>query len=290
MTGLTDEPRRRLLGTILCTRVSGVRCHGLRSRRWRRLGFALVASVALAVSTAAAGPAAPETARVPGPPVPKAGPAALEAWISARIDLLTGLLKGSGLDVGALIERAERDFSGGQGGPLVPALGTAADGPGEAQSLADVLDRLQRVDRLFEAVPLAEPMETYRLTSRFGYRRDPFTRRAALHEGQDFGGPRNAPVLATAPGKVVAAKRAGAYGIMVEIDHGMGIRTRYAHLKRALVRQGQRVATGQKVGVMGSTGRSTGAHLHYEVRVDGRALDPARFLAAGQRLRKMAGG
>jgi murein DD-endopeptidase MepM/ murein hydrolase activator NlpD len=128
-------------------------------------------------------------------------------------------------------------------------------------------------------------MDRYRLTSGFGVRRDPFTGRGAVHEGLDFGGPDNARALATAPGRVVEAGASGAYGIMVEIDHGMGIRTRYAHLKKTLVRPGDRVTFHEPVGIMGSTGRSTGEHLHYEIRNDGRPLDPAKFLEAGRQLR-----
>lgn len=211
----------------------------------------------------------------------------LREWVTGRVTALEGLLERSGLDVEALIERAGEELSSGQGGPLVPALG----GPPDTvqAGLAEELERLQRVQTLVAAVPFAAPMATFKLTSGFGVRRDPLARRRALHEGQDFGGPRNAPVFATAPGKVVAAKRAGAYGIMVEIDHGMGIRTRYAHLKKATVRVGQRVEVRQRLGIMGSTGRSTGAHLHYEIRVDGKALDPANFLAAGGELQALVG-
>jgi murein DD-endopeptidase MepM/ murein hydrolase activator NlpD len=132
-------------------------------------------------------------------------------------------------------------------------------------------------------------MSEYKLNSGFGYRRDPFRRRGALHTGLDFGGPRNAPVLATAPGTVVESGRQGAYGIMVVIDHGMGIETRYAHLSRALVRVGDRVQTGRKVGIMGRTGRATGHHLHYEIRVDGRPLNPKPFLEAGAKLLPVKG-
>jgi murein DD-endopeptidase MepM/ murein hydrolase activator NlpD len=141
------------------------------------------------------------------------------------------------------------------------------------------------VHAVLQAMPLVPPMRTYRQTSDFGERRDPITGRRALHTGLDFGGPAGARVLATAPGRVVSAGRAGAYGIMVEVDHGMGIRTRYGHLREALVKPGDHLALHDPVGVMGSTGRSTGEHLHYEVRVDGAALDPAQFLEAGRSLK-----
>ena len=124
-------------------------------------------------------------------------------------------------------------------------------------------------------------MTEYKLNSGFGYRRDPLRRRGAVHTGLDFGGPRNAPVQATAPGTVVEAGRSGAYGIMVVIDHGLGIETRYAHLSRALVRVGDKVTAGSRSGPMGRTGRATGPHLHYEIRFDGRALNPRPFLEAG---------
>ena len=120
------------------------------------------------------------------------------------------------------------------------------------------LDRLRRVQLALRSVPLAKPMTEYKLNSGFGYRRDPLNRRSAMHTGQDFGGPANAAVLATAPGEVIEAGRSGAYGIMVVIDHGMGLETRYAHLRKVLVRVGQKVALHDQVGVMGRTGRATG--------------------------------
>lgn len=205
--------------------------------------------------------------------------------VADQVSALEGVLAQSGLDVDALIARIGGGLSDGLGGPLVLSLGI--DSP-EANAGAD-LERLQRVQKLLDMVPLAAPMASYQLTSGFGPRRDPFTREGAVHTGLDFGGPRNAPVLATAPGRVAEAKRAGAYGIMVEIDHGMGIRTRYAHLRMAAVRVGQKVAVRKKIGIMGSTGRSTAAHLHYEMRVDGQPLDPAKFLAAGGQLRQLVG-
>jgi murein DD-endopeptidase MepM/ murein hydrolase activator NlpD len=229
-------------------------------------------------------------ARIPGPPVEKAGASGLRHWLSERVNALEEALADSGLDVAALIERMDQELSSGQGGPLVPAFGAESARSAGDEAVGTELERLERVHRLLEAMPLAAPMETYRPTSGFGYRRDPFTRRGALHEGQDFGGPRNAPVLATAPGTVVEARRSGAYGLLVEIDHGMGIRTRYAHLKKVSVRKGQKVGVRDRVGIMGSTGRSTGAHLHYEIRVDGRALDPKSFLKAGDQLQQLVGG
>jgi murein DD-endopeptidase MepM/ murein hydrolase activator NlpD len=209
----------------------------------------------------------------------------LRAWIVARVNALRGVLAGSGVDVDRLIERADGRLSEGQGGPLLPVPERAAATPAAVGGTLDEdLSRLLALRRVLTAAPLAAPMMQYRLTSPFGVRRDPLTRRAAAHEGLDFGGAADARVLATAPGRVIEAGRAGAYGIMVEIDHGMGMRTRYAHLRRALVRPGDRVARRTPIGIMGNTGRSTGPHLHYEVRLDGRPLDPMGFLEAGRRL------
>lgn len=271
MTGLQNQQRFR-------------RCRSrVVQRRWVLVLTAILSFLPLPLVETA--PRAEPVATTLGPPAPKPGPAGMRRWIADRVNILEGLLTSSGLDVEELIERADGEFSTGQGGPLVLAPGDGTPWAGNQD-----LERLQRVSHLIELVPLASPMETYRLTSGFGLRRDPLNRRRAVHEGQDFGGPRNAPVFATAPGRVVKAGRAGAYGIMVEIDHGMGIRTRYAHLKKALVRVGQEVSLRRRIGIMGNTGRSTGAHLHYEVRLDGRALDPANFLAAGGQLQQLVGG
>jgi murein DD-endopeptidase MepM/ murein hydrolase activator NlpD len=119
-----------------------------------------------------------------------------------------------------------------------------------------------------------------RLSSGFGRRGDPFRRAAAMHYGVDIPGRMGTPVLASAPGVVRFAGAAGGYGEMVEIDHDGALATRYAHLSRILVRPGTRVEQGQLVALMGSTGRSTGSHLHFEVRVGGRAVDPLAYLGA----------
>lgn len=216
----------------------------------------------------------------------------LRQWVVGHVNALEGVLESSGVDVDRLKRRVGKQLSAGQGGPFIPALLKDAKPPAIASQpgLTDDLSRLRAVTRLLASVPLAAPMTSYRLTSGFGTRRDPFSGRAATHEGQDFGGPHGAKVLATAPGRVVGAGRAGDYGLMVEIDHGLGIRTRYAHLSEALVRVGDRVTFRQPVGIMGSTGRSTGRHLHYEIRLDGRPLDPANFLEAGRHLKHVLKG
>ena len=215
-----------------------------------------------------------------------AAPSPRTAQVALRLRTLNRLLARTGLDLNRLVAEADPAqvrLSEGQGGPLVPALGRGAGRAAERASAAE-FDRLRRMESVLLAVPIAAPMDQYKLNSGFGYRSDPFRHRGAMHTGLDFGGERNAPIKATAPGKVIEAGRDGAYGVMVVIDHGLGIETRYAHLSRALVRVGDQVPLGRVVGVMGRTGRATGAHLHYEIRVDGRPVNPRPFLEAGIQL------
>ena len=171
----------------------------------------------------------------------------------------------------------------GIGGPYIPLRIDAKASEFDAQ-LSRTQGAVLSVDALRRAIPsvplrkpLAGPLEQ---TSRFGYRLDPFLGRPALHSGIDFRGEYGAPVKATAGGKVMAAGPVGGYGNMVEIDHGNGVSTRYGHLSAILVSEGQTVPAGAVVGRVGSTGRSTGNHLHYEVRIDDEAVDPSRFIKA----------
>jgi len=141
---------------------------------------------------------------------------------------------------------------------------------------------LENLKKLLTSLPLAAPLEKYRLESPFGMRTDPFNKRRAMHSGLDFAAPYRTPVFSTAPGVVIFAGAKGAYGRTVEIDHGHGIVTRYAHLHRTMVVKGQRVTGRHQIGQLGSTGRSSGPHLHYEILVNGVAQDPARFIEAGR--------
>jgi murein DD-endopeptidase MepM/ murein hydrolase activator NlpD len=134
-------------------------------------------------------------------------------------------------------------------------------------------------------VPLRKPFPgELQLTSTFGYRADPFLGRPALHSGVDLREDYGTVVRATAAGVVSVAGPNGGYGNMIEIDHGGGMATRYAHLSAINVTLGQQISPGAVIGRVGSTGRSTGPHLHYEVRIDGEAVDPARFLRAATAL------
>jgi murein DD-endopeptidase MepM/ murein hydrolase activator NlpD len=145
--------------------------------------------------------------------------------------------------------------------------------------------QIEQLQRALITVPIRKPLAgEIDATSGFGVRMDPFVRALAMHTGLDMRGNAGDPVRATAVGKVVSAGWSGGYGKMVEIDHGNGLSTRYGHLSAIDVSEGQTVRVGQIIGKVGSTGRSTGPHLHYETRIDGDPVDPQKFLRAAIRL------
>ncbi|GEO98277.1 M23 family metallopeptidase [Methylobacterium haplocladii] len=195
-----------------------------------------------------------------------------------KADRFRGVILQAGVDPARFYK-----FERGIGGPLVPLSGDTFDlALAEAQRAAADAERLNRtVAALPFRRPLAEDAVT---TSEFGARFDPFTRGLAMHTGLDMRADHGTAARATAAGRVTAAEYGGGYGNMVEIDHGQGFVTRYAHLASYTVAPGQRVEAGAVVGRVGSTGRSTGNHLHYEVRIDGQPVDPERFLRAGASL------
>jgi murein DD-endopeptidase MepM/ murein hydrolase activator NlpD len=180
----------------------------------------------------------------------------------------------------------------GLGGPLVEArdpraLAAVLD-VDEAFAIrirhaADNLTDMRRLADAAENLPFRRPTQA-RTTSGFGVRFDPFNGHPALHQGQDFAAPLNSPIYATAPGVVSFVGVRSGYGNTVEIDHGRGFKTRFAHLNSMAVQRGQQIALGQRIGAMGTTGRSTGVHLHYEVWMNGRPQNPARFMKAGDQL------
>jgi murein DD-endopeptidase MepM/ murein hydrolase activator NlpD len=170
---------------------------------------------------------------------------------------------------------------GGMGGPYIPA---PAGGGAFERALTDAsrdIAAASRLRRLMPHLPLSYPLEGQAsMSSPFGYRPDPFLGRPALHPGVDLVQAYGAEIKATAIGKVTHAGPMGGYGNCVEIDHGNGIATRFGHMSEVLVEVGQSVKAGDTIGKIGSTGRSTGPHLHYEVRLDGEPVDPERFLTA----------
>jgi murein DD-endopeptidase MepM/ murein hydrolase activator NlpD len=171
------------------------------------------------------------------------------------------------------------------GGPLVP-VSVAHDAISFERQLHRIkLARAQiaRLTRTLGTIPVRKPLDgEIDLVSGFGVRADPFTGSPAMHTGIDLHGESGDPVRATADGTVTTAGWSGGYGRMVDVDHGNGLTTRYGHLSSVAVRVGQSIRTGQIIGKVGSTGRSTGPHLHYETRLRGRVVDPQRFLRAGQ--------
>jgi murein DD-endopeptidase MepM/ murein hydrolase activator NlpD len=173
---------------------------------------------------------------------------------------------------------------GARGGPYIPwkAQVTQADQAEAAQvrALTQQVERLKTLRDVMVRLPLIAPVTHAILSDGFGYRRDPVNGGGARHEGLDLRAVRDSAIIAPAAGTVVAAGWDGAFGNLIQIDHGFGVVSRYAHLSRMLVRKGDVVAPREQIGVVGATGRVTGTHLHYEIWIDGRPRDPLRFIGA----------
>lgn len=180
-------------------------------------------------------------------------------------------------------QTAKADDDSAVGGPYVEPE-SDDDFNNSLAQLDTALTRLEAVRNTAESLPFRNPGIGKDITSPFGNRRDPFLGRLALHSGIDFRFAPGEKVRPTAPGKVINAGWTGGYGNMVEVDHGNGISTRYGHMSQILVKVGDTVDRGDVIGLAGSTGRSTGTHLHYEVRQNGRAVDPMYFMNAGLKL------
>ncbi len=205
----------------------------------------------------------------------------IEDSYDSKARRIRSVLADIGLDAGKIAG------AGGTGGPLVPVRAPTNVNTFERQIQRINLARAQvdRLTRTLSTVPVRKPIAgEIDLSSGFGVRTDPFTRSPAMHTGLDLQGETGDPVRATANGTVTAAGWSGGYGKAVDIDHGNGFATRYGHLSSIDVQVGQSVRMGQTIGKVGSTGRSTGPHLHYETRVAGEAVDPQKFLRAGQKL------
>ena len=188
-----------------------------------------------------------------------------------------------------------RQASTGQGGPFESFFGTSEKDVRDPRftKLAASLGRMDAMERALAAIPTSMPAAVMMMSSGFGYRSDPFSGGAAMHNGLDFRGPVGTPILAAAEGKVTSVGAQGGYGNTVEITHANGLVTRYAHLSGFNVRNGQNVDRGVQIGRMGSTGRSTGSHLHFEVRLNGQAINPRKFLEANSdvlEIQAIAGG
>jgi murein DD-endopeptidase MepM/ murein hydrolase activator NlpD len=196
------------------------------------------------------------------------------------VSQLETLVASTGIDIDKLLGR----FSGpsaGTGGPYI------AFDPRRAAS--DDKERQAALRGLVASLPLGAPLDHFQIESGFGQRADPINHRSAFHSGMDLSSAYRSPVLSTAPGVVTFTGVKGEYGRVVEVTHAHGIVTRYAHLHRILVAPGQKVQAHQVLAELGSTGRSTGPHVHYEVLVDGVPLDPAKFMEAGKGVTQISG-
>lgn len=197
------------------------------------------------------------------------------------IDNMTRVVEMAGIEMADILPESEL---GGQGGPFVAAISSDAgdDLTERLTTLENRLNYLQVLRARMQQVPLSPPLTTYYVTSSFGKRRDPVNQKWSMHYGLDLGGPMHSSVYTTAPGVVTFAGWKGNYGKLIEVDHGDGIKTRYGHLAKILVKKGEEIDFYDKIGLLGSTGRSTGPHTHYEVVVNGKPLDPMKFIVAGR--------
>jgi murein DD-endopeptidase MepM/ murein hydrolase activator NlpD len=214
---------------------------------------------------------------------------ATEEAAQTRTESLRAIIRMTGVTVNEVVDEG----SVARGGPFVPLTESASFR--EAFQMEDAFPRrvarvaarvaeAQTLQSAINSVPLAVPVTDDRayFTSGFGFRTDPIHGRRARHTGLDMAAYHMAPIRATAPGKVSFAGWRSDYGQVVEIEHGHGFKTRYAHLAKMYVKRGDQIGIGEKIGGMGSTGRSTGTHLHYEVMFRNNRIDPARFLKAGK--------
>lgn len=216
--------------------------------------------------------------------------AQLDRQIPAPATARGSSLQGYGTDLEHLIASTGVDLDkllgslgsvpAGQGGPFI-ALGSVKEQTSK--------QREEVLQSLAKSLPLAAPLAHYQLESGFGPRVDPIRHRAAFHSGLDLSAPYRTPVLSTAPGTVTFTGSESEYGRVVEITHAHGIVTRYAHLHRITVAPGEKVAAHQEIGELGSSGRTTGPHVHYEILVDGTAVDPAKFMNAGKGVEQIGG-
>jgi murein DD-endopeptidase MepM/ murein hydrolase activator NlpD len=208
----------------------------------------------------------------------------MESSIDGKMKLLRSVLADLHVDLG----KHGNDVTGSIGGPFVPAKPPGSNASNFERDLYRISVARAQFDRALaqlRAIPVRKPVEgEIDMSSPFGMRMDPFLRGPAIHTGLDLRGDSGDPVHVTANGTVVTASWQGGYGNMIEVDHHNGLSTRYGHLSRIDVKVGQNVRTGDIIGRIGSTGRSTGPHLHYETRVNDTAVDPQKFLRAGDKL------
>ena len=209
----------------------------------------------------------------------------LEEAMTVSVAPLDRMFRAAGMPTERILETVRRGYSG-QGGPLTPlSFPTRGEKPHadtlRANRLINQMDRLNLYRLAASKAPFANPVkDAFRFTSQFGFRRDPKTGGRRMHAGVDFAAGTGTPLYATADGVVTHAGWASGYGRLVKIQHEFGIETRYAHQSKIRVKVGQRVSRGDRIGDMGATGRVTGVHLHYEVRVGGKPVNPMIYIKA----------
>jgi len=209
----------------------------------------------------------------------------LEEAMTVSVAPLDRMFRAAGMPTERILETVRRGYTG-QGGPLTPlSFPTRGEKPHadtlRANRLINQMDRLNLYRLAASKAPFANPVkDAFRFTSQFGFRRDPKTGGRRMHAGVDFAAGTGTPLYATADGVVTHAGWASGYGRLVKIQHEFGIETRYAHQSKIRVKVGQRVSRGDRIGDMGATGRVTGVHLHYEVRVGGKPVNPMIYIKA----------
>ncbi len=213
----------------------------------------------------------------------------LEEAVTVSLEPLDKMFRAAGMPTDSILEQVRRGYSG-QGGPLLPATKSTSGGSTvddsttrRANGILKELDRINLFRIAADKTPVAMPVKSaFRFTSGFGYRRDPKGAGTRMHAGVDFAGKTGTPIYSTADGVVTHAGWQSGYGKLVKIKHAFGIETRYAHNSRIRVKVGQRVSRGDHIADMGATGRVTGTHLHYEVRIGGNPVNPMTYIKAGR--------
>nr|WP_246870557.1 M23 family metallopeptidase [Mameliella sp. LZ-28] len=205
----------------------------------------------------------------------------LEEAMTVSVMPLDKMFEKAGMDPDRILNEVRKGYSG-QGGPMTPlSFSTKGDATSpetlRANRILNQMDRLNLYRIAAQKAPFASPLkDSFRFTSGFGYRW------GRLHAGTDFAAPHGTPIYSTADGVVIHADWQSGYGRLVKIQHEFGIETRYAHMSKIRVKVGQRVSRGDRIGDMGNTGRSTGTHLHYEVRVGGKPVNPMIYIKAAK--------
>jgi len=209
--------------------------------------------------------------------------------LSNKLAYIDDTLKDSGVKSDVLAKFASKNLA--QGGPLITYEASEQDEnilKNESfATLFESYNRLVTIETAIQSMPIIKPVEKYYISSKFGMRRDPFKRTWAKHNGLDMAGWHKTPVHATSNGKVIRAGWNGPYGKFIDIDHGNGFRSRYGHLSKILVKKGDEVSIEQKIGLMGSTGRSSGTHLHYEIWFNGKPINPLTVFKAADNVLKI---